>query len=144
MLHRDLYGIPNVVEVIYSYGSDLKQAIVKNEDPNSPTSIVSRGREIPYRDTSPSLYGYVTQEQIQKYAEDLLRELSTLEYTVTFTHAYCPVRLGDCVRLNYTRAGITDIKAKIISQKIKAEPGCPVSTKAVFTSKLCSFHSRIS
>ena len=133
---HDLYGIPNIVEIIYSYGSDCKEAIAKNEDPNSPTSIQSRGREIPFRVTDPSLRGYVTQGQLDAYAERVLKELSTLSYTVSFTHAYCPVRVGDCVRLNYTRAGINGIKAKIISQNIKAEPGCLVSTKAVFTSKL--------
>lgn len=135
-VNHDLYGIPNVVEVIYSYGSDYKEAIAVNDDPNSPTSTISRGRKIPFRVTDPSLYGYVTQEQLDTYAERVLKELSTLEYTVSFTHAYCPVRIGDCVRLNYTRAGITDIKAKVISQNIKAEPGCQVSTKAVFKSKL--------
>lgn len=135
-MDHDLYGIPNVVEVIYSYGSTYIEAVAKNEDPNSPTSIQSRGREIPYRDTSPSLLGYNTQGQVQAYAERLLKSLSTLQYTVSFTHAYCPVRIGDCVRLNYTRAGIKDIKAKIISQSIKAEPGCPVSAKAIFTTKL--------
>ena len=135
-VNHDLYGIPNVVEVVYSYGGDCKQAIAVKDDRNSPTSTISRGRKIPHRDTDPSLRGYVTQEQIQAYAEQLLRELSTLEYTVSYTHAYCPVRIGDCVRLNYTRAGITGIKAKVISQNIKAEAGCQVSEKAVFTSKL--------
>lgn len=135
-VNHDLYGIPNVVEVIYSYGGDFKEAVAINDDPNSPTSTVSRGRKIPYRVTDPSLRGYVTQDQLDAYAERVLKELSTLEYTVSFTHAYYPVRIGDCVRLNYTRAGITDIKAKIISQNIKAEPGCQVSTKAVFKSKL--------
>lgn len=135
-MDHDLYGIPNVVEVLYSYGNDYKQAIAKNEDPNSPISTINRGREIVHRDTEPSLAGYVTQEQIQNYAERLLKELSTIEYTVSYTHAYCPVRVGDCVRLNYTRAGIKNIKAKVISQNIKCEPGCPVSEKAVFTSKL--------
>lgn len=135
-VNHDLYGIPNVVEVMYSYGSDYKEAVAKNEDPNSPTSIINRGREIPHRVTNPSLYGYVTQDQVQAYAERLLKESSTLEYTVSYTHAYCPVRVGDCVRLNYTRAGIKNIKAKVISQNIKAELGCQVSEKAVFTSKL--------
>lgn len=135
-MDHDLYGIPNVVEVIYSYGTDYKTAIAKNEDPNSPISTVNRGREIPYRVTDPSLAGYVTQTQIQDYAERLLKELSTIEYTVSYTHAYCPVRIGDCVRLNYSLAGIKGIKAKVISQSISCEPGCPVSEKAVFTSKL--------
>lgn len=135
-MDHDLYGIPNVVEVIYSYGSDYKQAVAKNEDVNSPISIPNRGREIVHRVTDPSLAGYVTQDQIQDYAERLLKELSTIEYTVSYTHAYCPVRIGDCVRLNYTRAGIKGVKAKVISQSISCEPGCPVSEKAVFTSKL--------
>lgn len=143
-VNHDLYGIPNVVDVIYSYGHDCKRAVVRNDDPNSPTSTVSRGREIIFYDTDPSsrgynsnsVHGYVTQEQLDAYAERILKQLSTLEYTVSFSHAYCPVRIGDCVRLNYAKAGITDIKAKIISQNIKAEPGCTVSAKAVFKSKL--------
>jgi hypothetical protein len=135
-MDHDLYGIPNVVEVIYSYGSQYREAIAINDDPNSLTSTVNRGRQIVYRDTDPRLAGYVTQEQIDAYAERLLRSLSTVEYTITYTHAFCPVRVGDCVRLNYTRAGITDIKAKVVSQNIKCTPGCPVSEKAVFTNKL--------
>lgn len=132
---HDLYGIPNVVEVIYSNGEDSYYAKVVNNDPNSPISTVNRGREIPHRVTNPDL-GNPTENQIQEYAEQLLRDLSTLEYTISYTHGYCPVRIGDCVRLNYTRAGLSGIKAKVISQSIKCEPGCPVTEKAVFTAKL--------
>ena len=135
-MDHDLYGIPNVVEVVYSYGGVHKEAIAKNEDPNSPTSIVNRGRIIPHRETNPSLAGYVTDDQIQAYAERLLKELSTVVYTVSYTHGYCPVRLGDCVRLNYEKAGIVNVKAKVISQNISCKPGCPVSEKAVFINKL--------
>lgn len=133
---HDLYGVPNVVEVVYSNGSDYYHARVVNDDPNSPLSTVNRGREIIYRETSPNLSGDSRESQIQEYANQLLRELSTLEYTVTYTHGYCPVRLGDCVRLNIARAGLVDIKAKVISQSIKCEPGCPVTEKAVYTVKL--------
>ena len=135
-MNHDLYGIPNVVEVVYSNGSNNYQARVVNSDVNSPISTINRGREIIYRDTNPSLAGDPTDSQIQEYAERLLRSLSTLEYTISYSHGYCPVRLGDCVRLNYSRAGITDVKAKVISQSITCEPGCPVSEKAVFTTKL--------
>lgn len=135
-MSHDLYGIPNVVEVIYSYGSDYKTAIAKNEDVNSPVSIQNRGREIVYRDAHPSLAGYVTQKQIDDYAQRLLRSLSTIEYTVSYAHAYCQVRIGDCVRLNYAKAGINNIKAKVVSQNISCNLGCQVSEKAVFTTKL--------
>lgn len=133
---RDLYGIPNVVEVIHSNGAGYYFVRAVNNDPNSVTSTVSRGREIIHRVNNPDLVGKPTESQVKDYANQLLRELSVLEYTVTYTHGYCPVRLGDCVRLNYARAGITNIKAKVISQTIKCEPGCPVTEKAVFTTRL--------
>lgn len=133
---RDLYGIPNVVEVIHSNGAGYYFVRAINDDPNSVTSTVSRGREIIHRVNNPDLVGKPTESQVKDYANQLLRELSVLEYTVTYTHGYCPVRLGDCVRLNYARAGITNIKAKVISQTIKCEPGCPVTEKAVFTTRL--------
>ncbi len=133
---HDIYGIPNVVEVVYSNGKDYYHARVVNDDVNSPVSTINRGREIVYRETSPSLVGRPTEAQIQEYANNLLRSLSTLEYTVSYTHGYCPVRLGDCVRINYERAGLKDIKAKVISQSIKCTPGCMVTEKAKFTTKL--------
>lgn len=133
---QDLYGIPNVVEVIYSNGSDTFYAKVENIDPNSPLSIENRGRRIVHRDTNPSIMGNATQLQVTKYAEDLLRELSSVEYTISYKHGYCPVRVGDCVRLDYKKAGLSGVKAKVISQEISCTPGIPVSEKAVFTTKL--------
>ena len=133
---RDLYGIPNVVEVIYSNGTEYYYGKAVNDDVSSPISTVNRGRQITHRESNPSLLGSPNQERIQEYAETLLKELSSLEYTVTYTHGYCPVRIGDCVRLNYSRAGINGIKAKVISQNINCESGCPVTEKAVFTTEL--------
>lgn len=135
-LDHDLYGVPNVVEVIYSNGGDYYYSKVVNDDPNSPISTVNRGREIVHRVTDPDVIGDPTGNQIQEYAEQLLRDLSSLEYTIKYSHGYCPVRVGDCVRLNYKAAGLTDVKAKVISQTIKCEPGCPVTEKATFTVKL--------
>ena len=133
---QDLYGIPNVVEVVYSNGSGYYNARVVNDDPNSPISTKNRGREVVYRDTNPSLNGSPTEAQTQEYAERLLRKLSTLECTVTYSHGYCPVRVNDCVRLNYTRSGLTGIKAKVIRQSIDCETSCKVTETAVFTTNL--------
>ena len=109
---------------------------VVNDDENSPISTVNRGREIIHRVSDPDILGNPTQMMIDEYANNLLRELSTLEYTISYTHGYCPVRVGDCVRLDYSNAGLKGIKARVISQSIKCEPGCPVSEKAIFTNKL--------
>lgn len=135
-IDHDLYGIPNVVEVIYTNGSGYYYGRAVNDDINSPISTKNRGREITHRVSNPDLIGEPTEKQIQEYAERLLRELSTLEYTITYTHGYCPVRIGDCVRLNYSRAGLKGVKAKVISQSIKCQPGCPVTEKAIFTTEL--------
>jgi hypothetical protein len=221
-MDHDLYGIPNVVEVTFSTSSETYHTRVVNDDPNSPTSTINRGREIVYRTTNPEalgmvitkvpvlyevlyfkginapimpglpgigismrpqfiattnrltfspkeqipidphdpeygenvsapsyqiyksneedgvIYYYIGYEtpQMTEYAERLLAELSSIEYTVSYTHGYCPVRVGDCVRLNYARAGLKNIKAKVISQSIKCTPDCPVTEKAVFTTKL--------
>ena len=135
-LKHDLYKVPNVVEVVCSTGTTIVTSRVENNDPNSPTSIIKRGREILYRDTKPEIHGYPTQAQLDEYAENLLSSLSSVEYTVTYSHAYCPVTIGDCVRLNYEKAGLKDIKAKIISQSISCKPGCEIKETAVFTKKL--------
>lgn len=136
-LDHDLYGIPNVVEVIYSDDNDQYYARVVNDDENSPISTVNRGREITYRENNPEFSGIPTQHMIDEYAQQLLEEKSTLEFTVSYSHGYCPVRVGDCVRLDYYKANLRDIKARVISQSIKCQnAGCTVSEKATFTKKL--------
>ena len=135
-LKHDIYGIPNVVEVSYTIGTTVLHSVAINDDPNSPTSVQVRGREIIYRDTSPSLPGYPTQAMIDEYAENLLKQLNSVLYEVTYTHGYCPVRVGDGVRLNYEKAGLKNIKAKVIRQSIKCIAGCEVSETAVFVKNL--------
>lgn len=135
-IDRDIYGIPNIVEVVYSNGGDYYYSKAVNDDSNSPISTINRGRPITHRITDPDLIGDPTENQIDEYAKQVLRDMSSLECTITYTHGYCPVRLNDCVRINYSRAGLVDVKAKVINQTIKCEPGCPVTETAVFTNKL--------
>lgn len=139
---RDLYGIPNVVEVIYSNNEYNYSATAVNDDENSPISTVNRGRRIIYRDSNPEISGVPSGNEeydkvrVKEYAEQLLKNLSSIEYSVTYEHGYCPVRIGDCVRLNYERSGVTGVKAKVVSQTIKCETGCSVTEKAVYTTNL--------
>lgn len=135
-IDHDLYGVPNVVEVIYSGSNGVIEARVVNDDPNSPVSTVNRGREIVLRDTKPNISGTPTEGHIKEYAEKMLKNSSSLTYTISYAHGYCPVRVRDCVRMNYERSGITDVRAKVISQSISCTPECKVSETAVFNSKL--------
>lgn len=135
-MDHDLYSIPNVVEVIYTQNGYNERVEVVNDDPNSPTSTVSRGRRKVKRIENPNFNGLPTHAEIEKYAEKALKELSTVEYKISYSHAYCPVRVGDCVRLDYVSAGLRNVKAKVISQSIKCDAACQVSEKAVFTKKM--------
>lgn len=135
-IKSDLFGIPNVIEVVYSDAKHNVYVRVVNDDPNSPTSTVNRGRELVHRVTDVSSMGDPTENQIEEYARNLLRQLSTVECTVTYTHGYCPVRLGDCVRISYSRSGLEDIKAKVIKQSIKCTSDCLVTETAQFTKQL--------
>ena len=135
-MDHDLYGIPNEVEVIYSKSSTVYSAVVRNDDPNSPVSTINRGRIISHRITNPEIPGSPSKEQVSIYAKQVLKEMSRIGYTVTYTHGYCPVRIGDCVRLNCEAAGLNNVKAKVISQSIECVPGCPVTEKAVFIDEL--------
>lgn len=135
-VERDLYNIPNAVEVIYTESNRSLYAKAVNMEKNSPISTVNRGREILYRVTNPELKGVPDASYIKDYAERVLSDQSTLEYSLSYTHAYCPVRVGDCVLLNYRAAGLSNVKAKIVSQTIKCEPGTPVTEKAVYTQNL--------
>ena len=135
-LEKDLYGIPNVIEVIYSTDEYYFYKRIENREESSPVSIQNRGREIIHRVTNPEIEGVPNKNKIERYAERLLEELSSLEYTVTYTHGYCPTKVGDCVLLNYKHAGINNVKATIISQSISCVPGTPVEEKAVFVDNL--------
>ena len=135
-INRDLYGIPNVVEVSMSVGNGYLYSRVENNDPESPISTTTRGRIVLHRETNPQIEGVPTQAMLDEYAEALLKELSTLEYTVSYSHGYCPVTIGDCVLLNYAKPGLQRVKARVTSQTINCKTGCTVSEQAVYTNKL--------
>ena len=142
-LNHDLYGIPNRLEVVYTTSLGDISCVATNENPNSLTSRQQRGRWITTRESDPQIMGVgsdtnieTLKPRLEEYTKQRLKELSTVEYTVTYTHGYCPVRLGDCVRLNYSRAGINNVKAKVIKQSIKCDTSCSVTETAVFTTSL--------
>lgn len=141
----DIYGIPNVVEVLYTGDKRLPaiRVIVKNEDPTSIVSIPSRGREIVKRFTITNIAAPVNdyseaavRAQVTAQAERLLEAASTINKTISYSHGYCDVKVGDTVLINYERAGVTGIRAKVVSQRISCKPGCQVDEQAVYTKKL--------
>lgn len=128
----DLYGMPNVVEVVY--GSQVARAV--NDDPDSPISTVRRGREVLKRITSPDLSDNPTEEEAKAYAVAQLRNLSTRERTVVFSHGYVPnVWLGDCVRLEYRRAGHFE-NVVIQKRSIECKTELTITETATYTERM--------
>lgn len=120
---KDLYSIPNVVEVVYTGSTRTLTGRAVNDDPSSPTSTVARGREIPKRITDAAFSGEPTAQTVQQYAEQKLKELSTLSVTYSYKHGYNATQVGQCVL-------IKGVRAKIVSQTIECTEGCPVSETA--------------
>lgn len=148
-LASDLSSIPNVLEVIYAGDANKDigavRVVVRNEDPNSIVSTVSRGREVwnrvvisnigsPY--DKSEITRQVVVDQVTNQAYRLLEDASTIRKTIQYEHGYCDVEVGDTVLFNYKRAGLIGIKAKVVSQTIICKPGCKVSEMAVYTKKL--------
>ena len=135
---RDLYGVPNILEMVYTTSSkDFYYAYVENKDENSEISTVNRGRKVVKRIDNPTFSGNPTEGEFKQYAIQQLLALSTMEHTVNFTHGFIPwVRLGTCVRLDYKRAGLDNIRARITGQTIKCETGCMVEATATYTTEL--------
>lgn len=134
---RDIFGIPNKIEVVYSEsGSNPIVSSFSNTDPKSIVSYQQRGRWIIHRETDPDIAPGANQAQLDEYAFKKLRELSTIDYQISYKHGYCPVRLGDCIRLNYRRAEFYNENAKVIRQVIHCEEGCQVEETAILTEHL--------
>lgn len=131
----DIYGVPNVVELLHSNAITNYFVRAVNDDPDSKTSTVSRGREIVYRTNTDE--GYIlSEEQVQKLALSILKKQSEVEHVLEYSHAYCPVRIGDGIMMNYRKSGYRNIKAFVTSQIIDCKSGCTVTETAKYTTYL--------
>ena len=120
----DWYSCPNVLRVI----SDDMTSIARDDDPASPLSTVSRGREIWEEESSVTLG---TNESLGSYAIRRLKELQSPARTVTYARRFDPnVTVGDVVRINHPEIGI-DGAFRIKSQTLELSYGCRTSEEAV-------------
>lgn len=120
---NDWYSCPNVLRAI---SGDLT-AVARDDDPASPLSTVSRGREIWVEESSVSLS---KNESLAAYAYRRLRELQSPARTVSYARRFDPdVRVGDVVRINHPEIGI-DGSFRITSQSLELTYGCRTTEEA--------------
>lgn len=98
-------------------------------------STVHRGREIVKRITDATFAGEPTQKMVEQYAADKLAELSQLEVSITYKHGWNGVRVDDCVLMNNTLAGVTNVKAKVVAQSFECKSGIEVTETATYVIK---------
>ena len=124
----DWYGLPNVVQVVASTDTSTFVGEAVNNDGASALSTVSRGRDVVERITDPEL-AVVTQASADRLARKKMEELGHVERRLTYEHGYCPVVIGDCVRVLSRRHGV-NAKARVVKQTLSLKTGCTVTEEA--------------
>lgn len=126
----DWYKLPNVCRLTWSEPTRVVVAVAENDDPASPISTASRGREVTLTVNNPDeLHVGCTQQEADIVARMRLEEASSVEVTYVISHGYCPVRVGDAIRIRYNRYGI-DVVAKVTNQEMNCSTGAEVRTTA--------------
>ena len=91
----DWYNAPNVVRAIL----DNDYAIARDDDPASPLSTISRGREVWVEDSNVQLN---TNETLAEYSYRALREYQNIATNISYNRRYYPeIFPGDVIRINY-------------------------------------------
>lgn len=119
----DWYKCPNVFQAII----DGVSYVVRDDDPNSVLSTVSRGREIWETEDNPTLNSGETATQ---YVKRRLKEEQTTIMKVSYNRRFYPdVTVGDCVSMNYPAQGVVGT-FRISSSSFNLAYGATVSEDA--------------
>lgn len=114
--------VEDVLNVFKVYDGE-SEAIARNDDPASPTSTVSRGREIEEVEDSPTRKGG---ESLQQYADRRLAELSEIYETYDVEPEYADgVVPYSVVRVNLPEQGIVG-DFRVMSQTLECGKGIKV------------------
>lgn len=130
--NTELSGIANVFCAVYTGApSEDAETVVTigkavDDDPASPWSTVSLGREI----TSRTNYDeYATQAAADAEASRLLTENRQKTRNITISHVYAPVTIADGVILDYPSAGIPPSAWGVRKQSISLTAGCLIESE---------------
>ena len=123
-VEHDWYNIPNVYRAVL----DDSYSVARDDNPDSPLSTVSRGREIWYEDASVYLQDT---ETLAEYAERMLKEVQQVATTVSYTRRFNPeIYITDVIRLGYNAQKING-KYLVTSQTITLGYGAKTSEEVI-------------
>jgi hypothetical protein len=98
----DKSSVPNVFIAVCNNSSGCSTAVARNDDPRSPYSTVTVGREIHMKETVSDV---ASTDALQALADRRLDEVSMAVEQVTFAHAFIPYRVNDALALRLGRGG---------------------------------------
>ena len=120
---QDWYSCPNVFRAVM----DSATATARDDDPDSPLSTVSRGREIWMQEDDVTLGD---NETLAEYAQRRLTEEQSPSRTISYERRYDPdVSVGDIVTIKYPAESI-DGNFKVASQSIELGYNCKTTEEA--------------
>lgn len=114
---HDPASVPNVYTVtLSSYDEAPQSATVRNDDPSSPFSTVSRGREISVHEEIDEIDGSLADRALRGL-RDAMRVTDRYEVDAL----WYPLSLGDVARLDYRRSGI-DATCALVARSTEMTP----------------------
>ena len=119
-IKTDWFSLPNVYVAI----QDDLTGIARDDDPDSPLSTVSRGREVWQQESGCKL---ADNENIASYARRRLKEAQRAWFSASYNRRYYPnVIPGDTVRIHYPAQGL-DGNYVVTSQTVALTHGATTS-----------------
>lgn len=117
-------GIPNRYYAVEGRNA----AVAVNDDPESPTGVLSQGRYVDVYDGSPKR---VDGETLQAYAERRLSELSIIETEYSYSRELWPgVVPGSMVRASMPQLGFEG-DLRVVKQSVACDKGVSINETAV-------------
>lgn len=99
----DWYNAPNVLRCVL----DDSYVEVRDDDPDSLFSTVTRGREVWYEDDDVNLN---LNETLAEYAQRMIKEYQKASTDISYDRRFYPdVYPGDVIRLGYAAQGVTGL-----------------------------------
>jgi hypothetical protein len=131
------FDVPNAVEIVFEGDGATIVGRADNYGAYSPVSRVTRGYEAGLRETASR--PAVSQAAADAAAMRRLRELSSAERSISYRHGYCPVRLGDCIQMDYRRFALRArllVRRQVISC---TSSSCTVDETGTWTERLFGY-----
>ncbi|MCL1789860.1 MAG: hypothetical protein FWG40_00625 [Peptococcaceae bacterium] len=121
----DIFDIPNKFVVVLSNAEEEMSAVAINDDPLSPYSTISQGREISRQEKVSDMEGLGT---LQAYARRRLAEVSSAVESIEIAHTFIPYNTGDVARLIYTKADFAFLGVAV-TKSVSLSCGMPCNTR---------------